>query len=117
MRRSSSSVAVMILLLASLKLAFGQTEDVSGLVRKAVEQSTLDQAGTPPFHLKAVYAPSFDRDKESHRTGEVESPRPDCDCDTGLRLAVYVAERSGYGCRSRGQNDVHASAVRSHVQG
>ena len=34
--------------------------------------STLDQAGTPPFHLKARLAPSFDRDKQSRRSGEVE---------------------------------------------
>ncbi|WP_433973913.1 hypothetical protein [Tunturiibacter lichenicola] len=72
MLRNSSPVAVTVLLLASLRFAFGQIEDVSGLVRKAVEQSTLDQAGTRPFHLKAIYTPSFDRDKESHRTGEVE---------------------------------------------
>jgi len=41
-------------------------------VKKAIEQSTLDQPGTKPFHLKAVLAPRFDRDKDSGRTGEVE---------------------------------------------
>jgi hypothetical protein len=41
-------------------------------VKKAVEHITLDQAGTKPFHLKAVLAPSFERDKDSGRTGEVE---------------------------------------------
>jgi hypothetical protein len=41
-------------------------------VKKAVERSTLDQAGTKPFHLKATLAPSFDRDKASGLTGEVE---------------------------------------------
>src|ERR1700733_11702590 len=49
-----------------------RSEDMTGRVRKAVERSTLDQPGTKPFHLRAVLAPSFDRDKESHRTGEVE---------------------------------------------
>jgi hypothetical protein len=48
------------------------SEDMTGKVRKAVERSTLDQPGTKPFHLKAVLAPSFERDKESRRTGEVE---------------------------------------------
>ena len=43
-----------------------------GRVRKAVERSTLDQAGTRPFHLKAILAPSLARDKDSGRTGEVE---------------------------------------------
>jgi hypothetical protein len=41
-------------------------------VRKAVERSTLNQPGTKPFHLKALLAPSFERDRESNRTGEVE---------------------------------------------
>jgi hypothetical protein len=41
-------------------------------VRKAVERSTLDQPGTKSFHLKAELAPSFARDKDSGRTGEVE---------------------------------------------
>lgn len=47
-------------------------EDISGAVRKAVEQSTLDEEGTRPFHLHARVAPSLDRDKSSGRTGEVE---------------------------------------------
>ncbi len=37
-----------------------------------MERSTLNQAGTKPFHLKAVLAPSLDRDRASNRTGEVE---------------------------------------------
>jgi hypothetical protein len=41
-------------------------------VRKAVERSTLNQPGTKPFHLKASIAPSFERDKNSGRNGEVE---------------------------------------------
>lgn len=49
-----------------------QAEDLAKEVKKAVERSTLDQAGTKPFHLKATLAPSFERDKDSGRTGEVE---------------------------------------------
>ena len=46
-----------------------RAEDLTGQVKKAVEKSTLDQQGTKPFHLKASYAPSLERDKDSHRTG------------------------------------------------
>jgi len=45
---------------------------MTGRIKKAVERITLDQNGTPSFHLKAVLAPSYDRDKDSGRTGEVE---------------------------------------------
>ncbi len=51
---------------------FGHTENLTKEVKKAVERSTLDQSGTKPFHLIAVLAPSFERDQESGRTGEVE---------------------------------------------
>jgi len=37
-----------------------------------VERSTLNQPGTKPFHLKAVLAPSLERDRGSNRTGEVD---------------------------------------------
>ena len=47
-------------------------EDMTGKVKKAVERSTLDQAGTKPFHLKAALRPSFERDNDSGRTGSVE---------------------------------------------
>ncbi|WP_263358289.1 energy transducer TonB [Acidicapsa ligni] len=47
-------------------------EDMSGIANKAVGKSTLDQPGTHPFHLKATYAPSLERDKASNRTGEIE---------------------------------------------
>lgn len=50
----------------------GRAENVVGQVKKAVEHITLDQSGTKPFHLKAVLAPSFERDNDSGRTGEVE---------------------------------------------
>jgi hypothetical protein len=46
--------------------------DDAGRVRKAIERSTLDQPGTNPFHLKAVLAPTRERDRDSGRTGEVE---------------------------------------------
>jgi len=50
----------------------GHAKNLAKDVKKAIERSTLDQSGTKPFHLKAVLAPSFERDKESGRTGEVE---------------------------------------------
>ncbi len=42
------------------------------MAKKAVERSTLDQQGTPPFYLKATFAPTNARDNDSHRTGEIE---------------------------------------------
>ncbi len=50
----------------------GNAEDLKGRVKKAVAKSTLDQPGTKPFHLKAVLAPSRERDNGSGRTGTVE---------------------------------------------
>jgi len=50
----------------------GHAENLVKEVKKAVERSTLDQPGTKPFHLRASLAPSFERDKESHRTGKIE---------------------------------------------
>ena len=41
-------------------------------VSEAAKRSTLDQEGTKPFHLKAVIAPTSDRDRDSGRTGTVE---------------------------------------------
>jgi hypothetical protein len=62
-----------LLLLTSIFLwHVALAEDLSGKVKKAVERSTLDQPGTKPFHLKATIAPSFERDKDSGRSGEVE---------------------------------------------
>jgi hypothetical protein len=63
-----------VAIFASLFLSPTSThaENAVGQVRKAVEHCTLDQPGTKPFHLKAVLAPSFERDKDSGRTGEVE---------------------------------------------
>jgi hypothetical protein len=50
----------------------GRAENLAKEVKTAVERSTLDQPGTKAFHLRALLAPSFERDKESGRTGEVE---------------------------------------------
>jgi len=47
-------------------------EDLLKLADKAAKKSTLDQPGTHPFHLRATVAPSFERDKASNRTGEIE---------------------------------------------
>jgi hypothetical protein len=47
-------------------------ENLAKEIKKAVERSTLDSGGVKPFHLKAVVAPSFERDKGSGRTGEIE---------------------------------------------
>ena len=41
-------------------------------IKKTIERCTLNQPGTKPFHLKASIAPSFERDEDSGRTGEVE---------------------------------------------
>lgn len=58
----------------ALLIPFSQAiaEDGPARVREAAKRSTLDQAGTKPFHMKAVLAPSRDRDRDSDRTGEVE---------------------------------------------
>jgi hypothetical protein len=64
---------VMVVLAGVLGLsALVRADDSERVVKKAVERSTLNQAGTKPFHLKAVLAPSFERDRGSNRTGEVE---------------------------------------------
>jgi hypothetical protein len=62
----------LIILGIALTFPCYRAEDVLKRVEKAVEQSTLDQRGTPPFHLNAVLAPSFARDNDSGRTGTVE---------------------------------------------
>ena len=65
-------VRVAIVLAIALGLPRAVRTDDSKIVKKAVERSTLNQPGTKPFHLKAVLAPSRERDQASHRTGEVE---------------------------------------------
>ncbi len=62
--------------LAAISVALCSTcahsEDIVKRVQKAVATSTVDQQGTHPFHLKAVFAPSLARDKDSGRTGSIE---------------------------------------------
>jgi hypothetical protein len=66
-------VRMMVLFVGVLGLSvLGRADDSEKVVKKAVERSTLNQAGTKPFHLKAVLAPSLERDRGSNRTGEVE---------------------------------------------
>lgn len=65
------AVFLFILSAFGLQSAVLHADQVSQ-VRKAIERSTLNQPGTKPFHLKATIAPSFERDKDSGRTGEVE---------------------------------------------
>src|ERR1700733_12896696 len=52
--------------------ALSHSENLVKEVKQSVTRSTLDQPGTKPFHLKASIAPSFERDKDSGRTGVVE---------------------------------------------
>lgn len=66
----ASSIAASLLLLCFS--TDSHADDVSDKIKKAVERVTLDQPGTRPFHLKAELSPSFERDKDSGRTGSVE---------------------------------------------
>jgi len=61
-----------VLLVVCLFATRAQAEDQAGRIKKAVQKSTLAQPGTKPFHLKAVLAPSYARDNDSGRTGEIE---------------------------------------------
>lgn len=67
--RKIAGFAVLALSLCAITV---HAEDLAGRVKKAVQKSTLNQPGTRPFHLKAVLAPSYDRDNGSDRTGEIE---------------------------------------------
>lgn len=67
-----AAAAITVVLVASATLARGKRNDDEKTLRKAVKRSTLDQKGTKPFHLKAVIAPTKERNKASNRTGEVE---------------------------------------------
>src|SRR6266403_5905395 len=71
--RIKTTARVMVMLVGVLaSIASGRADDSEKLIKKAVERSTLNQAETKPFHLRAVLAPSFERDRGSNRTGEVE---------------------------------------------
>src|SRR5579863_4280561 len=58
--------------LLALSAATVSAQNVADAARKAVEKSTLNQPGTKPFHLKAGFAPTSERDKDSNRAGQVE---------------------------------------------
>ncbi len=62
---------LVVCLLASAGLGLW-AEDLSTRVKKIIAKSTLDQVGTPPFHLKAEIAPTYARNKDSGQTGTVE---------------------------------------------
>jgi hypothetical protein len=61
-----------MLVLAGVLGLSAYADEPEEVVKRAVERCTLNQPGTRPFHLKAVLAPSLDRDRGSNRTGEVE---------------------------------------------
>jgi hypothetical protein len=63
-------LAALAAILTPSTAALGQ--DYVAQFTKAVERSTLDQPGTHPFHLRAEFAPSLERDKALGRTGTVE---------------------------------------------
>lgn len=65
--------AIAIVLLAVLApFVLCDEKDFTPMIKKAVQRSTLNQPGTKPFHLKAVVAPSLERERSSGRTGEIE---------------------------------------------
>jgi hypothetical protein len=65
-------IAVWALALMFTSVLQASPEDGVARVREAADRSTLDQPGTKPFHLKAVLAPSNERDADTDRNGEVE---------------------------------------------
>lgn len=71
MRKEISFVAAVLAIGAILPFSTN-SEDLANTVKKAVEKATLNQPGTHPFHLKATYAPSFERDKGTNRNGTIE---------------------------------------------
>ncbi len=58
--------------LMGLMPGLGVAQDGLSLVKDAAKKSTLDQAGTHPFHLRAVLAPMAATDAASARSGEIE---------------------------------------------
>jgi hypothetical protein len=57
---------VIVLSIAILGLWTVAHADDAKSVKKAVERSTLNQAGTKPFHLRATLAPSRETDRGSN---------------------------------------------------
>ena len=68
--RKNWPIVVPILVALSASNAF--SEDLVKRIGKSAEMSTLDQLGITPFHLKATFAPSYERDNQSGRSGEIE---------------------------------------------
>src|SRR5436305_587915 len=72
MHRQRRIAVLGVLSVLLMRPTFTCAENLAKEVKRAVDRSTLDQPGTKSFHLKAVVAPSFERDSQSGRTGEVE---------------------------------------------
>lgn len=64
-----SVISVVTILGLTIVARAGDTEKA---IRKAVQRSTLNEEGTKPFHLKAIVAPTLERDRGSNRTGDIE---------------------------------------------
>jgi hypothetical protein len=71
MRRPSATIMTILVVIAAGAIP-AHADDAAKRVKKAVAESTLNQPGTKPFHLKALLAPSRERNIESERTGTVE---------------------------------------------
>jgi hypothetical protein len=70
--RKPISLFFLVVAAAALLSPATSSEDLTGMVKKAVEKATLDQPGTKPFHLKATYASSYERDRDTNRNGTIE---------------------------------------------
>jgi len=70
--RTMLRLAGSALFLVFLGTVIAQADDLTKLVKKAVEESTLNQPATKPFHLRAEFAPSHERDNGTHRNGVIE---------------------------------------------
>jgi Gram-negative bacterial TonB protein C-terminal len=70
--RKSTGVLLLALGVLGTGAVQAHADNVANRVKKAVAKSTLNQPGTKPFHLKAVLAPSRERDNDSGRSGTVE---------------------------------------------
>jgi len=66
-----AACAILILVLGAIAFA-DDGDKAAAIVEKAAKRSTLDQEGTHPFHLKAIFAPTLEREKGSGRSGEIE---------------------------------------------
>lgn len=71
LRRFFFFLATLLFLTISVLLS-AKEKNPEDRVRDAAKRSTLDQPGTPPFHLKAILAPTGEQERGSSRTGEIE---------------------------------------------